>query len=667
MDNVRSVKDGGSHRKSGRSPTKRFDFPFQVRSSAELRNKVLQHVKKEKIDKLHEMLQGNNREKVQEIIEVVDETPKKGNQQERVQKVDHNLDKETIAKKMEIDKLSQLKVMKDHAHGDKEVVQETPKKRTQVKATVNRERIQKVDGKLDNHIAMKKAERPKLLQPQAKEVFAHGNKEVSQGMLKKRIHENLLENNRDKIQKPKKGTRQESVQNRAKVNEEDAITNREEEKETSQRKTRGKTLCKKIHARTLEERVEVTFNEDFQPIGPSEKVVSDLSLFLGTLARNSTFCPLRYTNWSGMPDDNKNRFWRYTNRKFILPVEARDWIETTVREAWRRYKHKIKKNHFLKYSDMTERLKNRPPNVPIAQFKSLCAYWSKETIQAISESNTRNRAQLKWMHRMGPKNFALTREKVRQKEKREPTQSEMFVETRKGNKGKEMNVETGKSQLQEMVEKEESDTEAFKVVFGKECPGRVRCYGRNITKTSLKRKAEINALKQAHSEEVSTLRDEFQDKIDRLKNAFKTVIQQCNPQINIESIEDLLGLSHGDANSSPKDIRPQMHSSTSTHAPCHGKQCINEDVEKDDINDEIQEYDINDKIQEDGLNDKIQENDIDDEFQEDDIDLDDEFQEDDIDGEFQEDDVDEEFMEDDISNEFQEDDLDDLLLEDKLE
>ncbi|KAL5069703.1 hypothetical protein RYX36_020590 [Vicia faba] len=329
MDNVRSVKDGGSHRKSGRSPTKRFDFPFQVRSSAELRNKVLQHVKKEKNDKLHEMLQGNNRERVQEIIEVVDETPKKGNQQERVQKVDHNLDKETIAKKMDIEKLSQPKLMKDHAHGDKEVVQETPKKRTQLKATVNRERIQKVDGKLDNHIAMKKAERPKLLQPQAKEVFAHGKKEISQGMMKKRIHENLLENNRDKIQKvekpvarrilissknkkpekstlsldtmmskaecskklnrvpecpsmliddyvylhkskemdatksnngekpgssvnrssnqnqPKKGTRQESVQNRAKVNEEDAITNREEEKETSQRKKLVGKLCAK--------------------------------------------------------------------------------------------------------------------------------------------------------------------------------------------------------------------------------------------------------------------------------------------------------------------------------------------------------------------------------------------------------------------------------------
>ncbi|CAK8531232.1 unnamed protein product [Lathyrus sativus] len=43
---------------------------------------------------------------------------------------------------------------------------------------------------------------------------------------------------------PKKGTHQESVQNWAEVNEEG----------TSQRKTRGKTLCKKIHARTLEER-----------------------------------------------------------------------------------------------------------------------------------------------------------------------------------------------------------------------------------------------------------------------------------------------------------------------------------------------------------------------------------------------------------------------------
>jgi len=129
-----------------------------------------------------------------------------------------------------------------------------------------------------------------------------------------------------------------------------------------------------------------------------------------------------------------------------------------------------------------------------------------------------------------------------------------------------------------MVEKKGSDTEAFNVIFGKERPGRLRCYGRNVTKTSLKRKVEINALKQAHSQEVSTLRHEFQDQIDRLQNAFKTVIQQCNPQLNMESIEYLLGLSHGDANSSPKDSRAQMYSSTSIHTPCPNKVTINRNI-----------------------------------------------------------------------------------------
>lgn len=75
---------------------------------------------------------------------------------------------------------------------------------------------------------------------------------------------------------------------------------------------RGKTMCKDIHARTMEEREEVTLNEDAQPIGPTDRAVSNLSLFLGTLARNSTFCPLIYTSWKAMPDENIERVWNYT-------------------------------------------------------------------------------------------------------------------------------------------------------------------------------------------------------------------------------------------------------------------------------------------------------------------------------------------------------------------
>lgn len=54
---------------------------------------------------------------------------------------------------------------------------------------------------------------------------------------------------------------------------------------TSKRK-RGKTLCRKIHARELNDRQEITLNEEGQPIGPDEKTVSEFSSFLGTIARS---------------------------------------------------------------------------------------------------------------------------------------------------------------------------------------------------------------------------------------------------------------------------------------------------------------------------------------------------------------------------------------------
>jgi hypothetical protein len=68
MDIVRGVKDGGSLDKT---PTKSSGFPIQARSSKEFVKKF-KEIKKGKVDKLHETLQGNNREMVQEIVEVVD-------------------------------------------------------------------------------------------------------------------------------------------------------------------------------------------------------------------------------------------------------------------------------------------------------------------------------------------------------------------------------------------------------------------------------------------------------------------------------------------------------------------------------------------------------------------------------------------------------------------
>ncbi|KAK8935034.1 hypothetical protein KSP40_PGU019821 [Platanthera guangdongensis] len=47
-----------------------------------------------------------------------------------------------------------------------------------------------------------------------------------------------------------------------------------------------------------------------------------------------------------------------------------------------------------------------------SQFKKLCIFWSSETIQSISKRNTQSRATQKWRHRMGPKTFAIIRERM---------------------------------------------------------------------------------------------------------------------------------------------------------------------------------------------------------------------------------------------------------------
>ncbi|KAF7844459.1 putative transposase [Senna tora] len=114
---------------------------------------------------------------------------------------------------------------------------------------------------------------------------------------------------------------EEVEQNEIEQNEEDNNHHNEVEEEnngditigTSKKRTRGKTSCKNIHARSIEEREEVILNDDGQPIGSREKTVKDLSLFLGTMARNSTFCPLTYTNWKAMPSDLKDHMWKYIN------------------------------------------------------------------------------------------------------------------------------------------------------------------------------------------------------------------------------------------------------------------------------------------------------------------------------------------------------------------
>ncbi|XP_009777094.2 uncharacterized protein LOC142164643 [Nicotiana tabacum] len=70
------------------------------------------------------------------------------------------------------------------------------------------------------------------------------------------------------------------------------------------KKARGQTKCKMIHTRNFEERYEVTFDKG-QVVGPTGKRVSELSNFIGTIARNPRFITLLFSSWHVVTDDIK--------------------------------------------------------------------------------------------------------------------------------------------------------------------------------------------------------------------------------------------------------------------------------------------------------------------------------------------------------------------------
>ncbi|KAH0730029.1 hypothetical protein KY289_001217 [Solanum tuberosum] len=169
---------------------------------------------------------------------------------------------------------------------------------------------------------------------------------------------------------------------------------------SKQKQVRGKTTCKNIHARNLEEREEVTFDKE-QEVGPTDKIVSELTNFIETIARNPRFINLMYTSWHVVPKDIKKRM-----------------------------------------------------------------------------------KQQQWRHRMGPINFGRVRVALRatKENNKEPSQPEMFIATHTKT-GKEIQADT-----QVAINRQnsgETTDDAFRVVFGKEQPGRLRCYGRSVTTSQL--------------------------------------------------------------------------------------------------------------------------------------------------------------------------------------
>ncbi|WMV09205.1 hypothetical protein MTR67_002590 [Solanum verrucosum] len=180
----------------------------------------------------------------------------------------------------------------------------------------------------------------------------------------------------------------------------------------------------------------------------------------------------------------------------LCPLDIENWkLLDTKKDLW-------------DYTKMEKKL----DDVPTSQFKELLKYWNSEKFQKMSKANRENRKKLKIPHTVGKKSFDLVCNDLAEMENIEMQQNEDGNET----------------------------IDAFASVMGSEHPGRLRLYGRGVTKTTLKGKVgNFEASLNATNDLVKKMEDRMlrmEEKMEEQKEQFdqqKTTMRQ-------EIVEDVI-------------------------------------------------------------------------------------------------------------------------------
>lgn len=64
-----------------------------------------------------------------------------------------------------------------------------------------------------------------------------------------------------------------------------------------------------VHMRSFDKRVVIGMNDDFQPIAENDKVLSELSSYLGTLAKRRV--SLSYVSWRHVSKNLRQTMWNH--------------------------------------------------------------------------------------------------------------------------------------------------------------------------------------------------------------------------------------------------------------------------------------------------------------------------------------------------------------------
>nr|XP_009777223.1 PREDICTED: uncharacterized protein LOC104226841 [Nicotiana sylvestris] len=198
------------------------------------------------------------------------------------------------------------------------------------------------------------------------------------------------------------------------------------------RKTRGPTRCVKIINLQEGQKLPVEFDKDHQAIGEN---ASKLIWFLGQTVRSRTCCPLKVNGWKEIEQDKIDHMWEIVLEKFDFDVS--EGRKSTILG---KMSDLLKKKYFDSKANYQLRLRNKPKLVAADEWKYLVNLWSDVDFQKKSTQNKPNRSKHSLPPYIGTKSYARLRYEMEQKNGKALSRVEVFMESRKRKKGKQVDA-----------------------------------------------------------------------------------------------------------------------------------------------------------------------------------------------------------------------------------
>ncbi|KAH0695835.1 hypothetical protein KY289_013317 [Solanum tuberosum] len=274
------------------------------------------------------------------------------------------------------------------------------------------------------------------------------------------------------------------------------------------------------------------------------EVIMEEHELANSAVRSRSCCPLKVNGWKEIEQDKIDHMWNIILEKFNFDVSEgkRDAIFGHMSDLYRDYRYKLKRKYFDSKSTYQLRLRNKPKHFGAVEWKYLVNLWSDADFQKRSLQNKTNRSKRSLPPYIGTKSYARLRHEM-EKDGKTPSRVDVFMESRKRKKGKQVDafqqdVIDQFDQFKKQQEKGEislNDDDIFEKVLGTEKNGYLRAYGpgKSISEYFGSRPTKVQLIKQLES-----TRKESNERVEEIKREAKEQIEEMKKETN-NKLEEL--------------------------------------------------------------------------------------------------------------------------------